>query len=64
MCNDKNMIIFIFFQERFSLHLYSINGKHLFTEKLMYGLCHMIIKGDHVITGDIQGHLTIKEIFG
>ncbi|VDI12757.1 Hypothetical predicted protein [Mytilus galloprovincialis] len=51
-------------KERFSLHLYSINGKHLFTEKLMYGLCHMIIKGDHVITGDIQGHLTIKEIFG
>ncbi|XP_052080874.1 neurobeachin-like protein 1 isoform X2 [Mytilus californianus] len=51
-------------KERYSLHLYSINGKHLFTEKLVYGLCHMIIKGDHVITGDIQGHLTIKEIFG
>ena len=54
----------LFFQERFSLHLYSINGKHLFTEKLDNGLGHMIIKGDHVITGDVTGQVKMMEIFG
>jgi hypothetical protein len=44
----------LFFQERFSLHLYSINGKHLFTEKLDNGLGHMIIKDISGISGMLK----------
>ncbi|XP_069107826.1 neurobeachin-like protein 1 isoform X1 [Argopecten irradians] len=50
-------------KERFSIHLYSINGKHLFAEKLTYGLGHMIVSGEHLITGDTQGNLSVLEIF-
>ncbi|OWF44124.1 neurobeachin-like protein 1 isoform X3 [Mizuhopecten yessoensis] len=50
-------------KERFSIHLYSINGKHLFAEKLTYGLGHMIVSGEHLITGDTQGNLSVMEIF-
>lgn len=51
-------------KERFSLHLYSINGQHLCTEKVNYGLGHVINVGDHLVTGDSQGQLCIWETFG
>ncbi|XP_078323505.1 neurobeachin-like protein 1 isoform X4 [Crassostrea virginica] len=51
-------------KERFSLHLYSINGQHLCTERVNHGLGHVINVGDHLITGDSQGQLCIWETFG
>ena len=44
--------------------MYSVNGKHLFTEKMAAGLGHMIISGDYLVTGDNHGQLTFVEIFG
>eukprot|EP00105_Crassostrea_gigas_P036363 XP_019920511.1 PREDICTED: neurobeachin-like protein 1 [Crassostrea gigas] len=51
-------------KERFSLHLYSINGQHLCTERVNHGLGHVINVGDHLVTGDSQGQLCIWETFG
>ncbi|XP_061165431.1 neurobeachin-like protein 1 isoform X2 [Saccostrea echinata] len=51
-------------KERFSLHLFSINGQHLCTERLSHGLGHVINVEDHLITGDNQGQLCIWETFG
>ncbi|KAK3083537.1 hypothetical protein FSP39_025014, partial [Pinctada imbricata] len=51
-------------KERFSLHLYTINGEHLFTESLPCGLGHMKVTDKYLVTGDIHGHLNVLEIFG
>ncbi|KAK3582874.1 hypothetical protein CHS0354_012486 [Potamilus streckersoni] len=51
-------------KEILSLHVYSINGKHLFSEKPSHRLGHMMVKGDYLLTGDTAGVLKIWEIFG
>ncbi|KAL4217498.1 Neurobeachin-like protein 1 [Mactra antiquata] len=47
-----------------SLHLYSLNGKHICSQGVSHHLGHMIVKGDHLITGDAGGNIVIYEIFG
>ncbi|XP_060579246.1 neurobeachin-like protein 1, partial [Ruditapes philippinarum] len=47
-----------------SLHLYSINGKHICTQTVQSHLGHMIVKGDYLITGDMDGNVIVYEIFG
>ncbi|ESO94157.1 hypothetical protein LOTGIDRAFT_232423 [Lottia gigantea] len=51
-------------QEKNTLHVYSVNGKHLFCETLTCTLGHFVLTGDHVILGDSNGQVTIKQIFG
>uniref|UniRef100_A0A2C9M808 BEACH domain-containing protein n=1 Tax=Biomphalaria glabrata TaxID=6526 RepID=A0A2C9M808_BIOGL len=51
-------------QERHCLHLYSVNGKHLFSEPLTSSLGDMCMSGDHLILGNGSGQLTVMEIFG
>ncbi|XP_064646322.1 neurobeachin-like protein 1 isoform X2 [Lineus longissimus] len=45
------------------LHVYSVNGKHHVSEKVQQPVSHMVVTGDHLILGDAQGLLTIKELF-
>jgi hypothetical protein len=49
-------------EEKHFLHLYSINGKHLALDCLEAGLGHMAIFGEHLVTGDIQGVLIVREL--
>ncbi|XP_041374666.1 neurobeachin-like protein 1 [Gigantopelta aegis] len=51
-------------EEKHSVHLYSVNGRHLFMDALRFPLKHMAISGDHLVLGDNQGHLMFKELFG
>ncbi|XP_067686159.1 neurobeachin-like protein 1 [Haliotis asinina] len=51
-------------EEHYTLHLYSVNGKHLFTEEMRYPLGHMAVAGQYLVAGDCQGHLMIKQLFG
>ncbi|XP_012936084.1 neurobeachin-like protein 1 [Aplysia californica] len=50
-------------QERHCLHLYSVNGKHLFSEPLTHTLGDMCMSGDHLILGNTSGQLIIMDIF-
>ncbi|XP_074640856.1 neurobeachin-like protein 1 isoform X2 [Tubulanus polymorphus] len=50
-------------QDKLSLHLYSVNGKHLVQEFVQYPLNHMIITGDYLLMGNNQGTLFIRELF-
>lgn len=47
-----------------TLHLYSLNGKHLCSKRIEHHLSNMVIKGDHLITGDKEGYIIVYEIFG
>ncbi|XP_053386541.1 neurobeachin-like protein 1 [Mercenaria mercenaria] len=47
-----------------SLHLYSLNGKRICTQEVQSHLGHIIIKGDNLITGDVDGNVVVYEIFG
>ncbi|XP_059178496.1 neurobeachin-like protein 1 [Physella acuta] len=51
-------------QERHCLHLYSVNGKHLFSEPLQHSLGDMCMSGDHLVLGNDAGQLIVMEIFG
>ena len=51
-------------QEQHCLHLYSVNGKHLFSEPLTHALGDMVIVGDHLVLGTSQGKLQVMEVFG
>ncbi|ELT90958.1 hypothetical protein CAPTEDRAFT_18825 [Capitella teleta] len=51
-------------QEKLTLHLYSINGKHMSMESIHVPISHMIISGNHLVFGNKQGVLIIKELFG
>ncbi|KAM7339388.1 hypothetical protein ACRRTK_000003 [Alexandromys fortis] len=48
---DKNM-----------LHVFSVNGKHLGSQVLNEQISDMCIIGEHIITGSIQGLLSIREL--
>jgi len=51
-------------ENTYSLHVYSINGKHLVSERLHCALGHMVITEGHIITGNDRGVLAIKELHG
>lgn len=50
--------------DKYTLHLYTVNGKHLFQQKVTYPITDMIIKENYLISGNDQGHLTVYELFG
>lgn len=45
------------------LHEYSINGKFLCSRRVVTGVGHMVISGDHLVLGDTDGQLTIFHLF-
>ncbi|XP_014667639.1 PREDICTED: neurobeachin-like protein 1 [Priapulus caudatus] len=47
----------------YSLHLFSINGKHLACETVPAAVTHMIISSNHLVTGNDGGQLSIRELF-
>jgi len=51
-------------QEKQTIHLYSVNGKHLSRELIHSNITDMIISGDHLIFGNMSGVIIIKEING
>ncbi|XP_076450797.1 neurobeachin-like protein 1 [Babylonia areolata] len=50
--------------EKHVLHEYSINGKFLCTRRVVAAVSHMTIAGDHMVLGDMDGQLTIFQLFG
>ncbi|XP_038194419.1 neurobeachin-like protein 1 isoform X2 [Arvicola amphibius] len=48
---DKNM-----------LHVFSVNGRHLGSQVLNEQISDMCVIGEHVITGSVQGLLSIREL--
>ncbi|TSK42112.1 Neurobeachin-like protein 1 [Bagarius yarrelli] len=46
-----------------TLHLYSVNGKHLYSESLTEQLTDMCVSGDYIITGSEQGFLSIRDLY-
>lgn len=50
--------------DQYSLHLYTVNGKHLFQQKVAYPITDMIIGENYLISGNDQGHLMVYELFG
>jgi len=51
-------------QEKQTIHLYSVNGKHLSRELVHSSIMDMIVAGDHLIVGNASGVVVIKEING
>lgn len=49
--------------DKLSLHLYSINGKHLSKEIIQAPISDMIISGDYLVFGNVHGFLVIKELY-
>ncbi|XP_077997957.1 neurobeachin-like protein 1 isoform X2 [Glandiceps talaboti] len=51
------------YQDKLSLHLYSINGKHLTSEIPLNHITDMLITKEYLVTGDTQGTLVIRNFF-
>ena len=51
-------------QEKQTIHLYSVNGKHLSRELVHSSVTDMIIADDHLIFGNMSGVVVIKELNG
>jgi len=51
-------------QEKLTIHLYSVNGQHLSRELIRSSITDMIISDDHLIFGNMNGVVVIKELNG
>jgi len=51
-------------QEKQTIHLYSVNGKHLSRELIHSNITDMIISGDSLIFGNMSGVIVVKELNG
>ena len=56
--------VYTFWQEKHLLHQYSVNGKYTCSRRVVTAVSHMVIAGDHLVIGDIDGQLTIFQLFG
>lgn len=50
--------------EKLTLHLYSVNGKHMSFDSVSAPITDMTINGSHLVYGDVLGTLVIKELYG
>ena len=50
------------FQDKYSVHVYTINGKLLTSERIHCSLGHMTIVEGHVILGNDRGVIIVKEL--
>ena len=46
------------------LHQYSVNSKFLCSRRVVSGVSQMVIAGDHMVMGDLDGQLTVFQLFG
>ncbi|KAM4537797.1 neurobeachin-like protein 1 isoform 2-T2 [Fundulus diaphanus] len=50
-------------KDKNTLHLYSVNGKHLCSERLKEQVTDMCVSGEYVIMGSEQGYLCIRDLY-
>ncbi|XP_034031730.1 neurobeachin-like protein 1 isoform X2 [Thalassophryne amazonica] len=50
-------------KDKNTLHLYSVNGKHLCSEPLKEQVTDMCVSGEFVVIGSEQGHLSIRDLY-
>uniref|UniRef100_A0A2I4BEJ2 Neurobeachin-like protein 2 n=1 Tax=Austrofundulus limnaeus TaxID=52670 RepID=A0A2I4BEJ2_AUSLI len=50
-------------KDKNTLHLYSVNGKHLCSEALKEQVTDMCVTGEYVVTGSEQGYLSIRDLY-
>lgn len=50
-------------KDKNTLHLYSVNGKHLCSELLEEQVTDMCVSGEYVVIGSEQGHLSIRNLY-
>ncbi|XP_049608212.1 neurobeachin-like protein 1 isoform X1 [Syngnathus scovelli] len=50
-------------KDKNTLHLYSVNGKHLCSEPLKEQITDMCVSGEFVVTGSEQGYLSIRDLY-
>jgi hypothetical protein len=50
--------------QKLTLHLYSVNGKHMSFDSVNAPITDMTISGCHLVYGDVHGTLVIKELYG
>uniref|UniRef100_A0A3B5PZP8 Neurobeachin beta-propeller domain-containing protein n=1 Tax=Xiphophorus maculatus TaxID=8083 RepID=A0A3B5PZP8_XIPMA len=50
-------------KDKNTLHLYSVNGKHLSSERLKEQVTDMCVSGEYVIIGSEQGYLSIRDLY-
>jgi neurobeachin-like protein 1/2 len=50
--------------EKLTLHVYSVNGKHMSFDSVSFPITDMTVSGGHLVYGDVQGNLVIKELYG
>lgn len=59
-CTETNLLGKM---EKHMLHEYSVNGKFLCSRRVVTAVSHMTIAGDHLVLGDMDGQLTIFQLF-
>ncbi|XP_077472025.1 neurobeachin-like protein 1 isoform X2 [Stigmatopora argus] len=50
-------------KDKYALHLYSVNGKHLCSEYLKEQVTDMCVSGEFAVTGSEQGYLSIRNLY-
>nr|XP_057907467.1 neurobeachin-like protein 1 isoform X2 [Doryrhamphus excisus] len=50
-------------KDKNTLHLYSVNGKHLCSEPLKEQMTDMCVSGEFVVIGSEQGYLSIRDLY-
>ncbi|KAJ3584809.1 hypothetical protein NHX12_015304, partial [Muraenolepis orangiensis] len=50
-------------KDKNALHLYSVNGKHLASERLQEQVTDMSVSQEHVVVGSEQGYLSIRDLY-
>ncbi|XP_019409295.1 PREDICTED: neurobeachin-like protein 1 isoform X2 [Crocodylus porosus] len=50
-------------KDKNALHLYSVNGKYLGSESLKEELSDMCVTGEYIVTGSLQGFLSIRDLY-
>uniref|UniRef100_A0AAQ4QN44 Neurobeachin-like 1 n=1 Tax=Gasterosteus aculeatus aculeatus TaxID=481459 RepID=A0AAQ4QN44_GASAC len=50
-------------KDKNSLHLYSVNGKHLRSEPLKEQVTDMCVSGEYVVIGSEEGYLSIRDLY-
>lgn len=53
----------LFFQDKNTLHLYSVNGKHLCSDALKEQVTDMCVSGEYIVIGSEQGYLSIRDLY-
>jgi len=49
--------------ETHSLHVYTLNGRHLASTTISHRVTGLVSSGDHILTGDENGDLTLLDLF-